>query len=245
MPKSSRKLRTPIPHASLAQGYGMAVDNGLRLLQAAMDLTESFPDKSLAVAQVGQEEVGKSSSLLAAFALPQDSISWAWFWSGWRSHNLKAHRAFLYELLNPTRIELIARDKSRYSGQPLRATIPREKESGLYVEFDETTAAFVAPSLGVTLVEAVSRCSTLLYLGLTSDAVRRALMDSNSSFRLAAFGEIAFRICSENIYQQDVPNILMNFEKRSAEHKRMIEDLNEAFTSVTKFLSDLVTRPKP
>jgi AbiV family abortive infection protein len=222
----------------------MAVDNGLRLLQAAMDLTTSFPDKSLALAQIGQEEVGKSLSLLAAFVLPQDSISWAWFWSGWRSHNLKAHRAFLYELLNPTRIELIAKDKSRYSGHPLRETMPREKESGLYVEFDETTSAFVAPSLGVTLVEAVSRCSTLQYLGLTSDAVRRALMDSNSSFRLAAFGEIAFRICSETIYQQDMPNILMNFEKRSAEHKHMIEDLNEAFTSVTKFLSDLVTQPK-
>jgi hypothetical protein len=184
-------------------------------------------------------------SLLAAFALPQDSKAWEWFWSGWYSHNLKAHRAYLYELSNPTRIELVAKDRVLYSGQPLRQTMPQEKESGLYVDFDETTSTFVAPSLGVTLVEAVSRSSTLLYLGLTSDAIRRTLMASNSSFRLAAFGEIAFRICSENIYQQDMPSILTNFANRSAEHKLIVDDLREAFAFASKFLSDVVSRPKP
>jgi AbiV family abortive infection protein len=245
MSKSSRRLRPPIAHATLAHGYELAVANGLRLFEAAMDLADTFPDKSLALAQIGQEEVGKSLSLLAAFALRQDARSWTWFWSGWYSHNLKAHRAFLYELLNPTRIELVSKGTVFYSGHPLRQTMPQEKESGLYVDFDETTSSFVTPSLTVTRVEAASRCSTLLYLGLTADAICRTLTASNSAFRLAAFGEVAFRICSENIYQQDMPNILLSFEKRSAEHKLIVDNLAEAFASVTAFLSETVSRPKP
>jgi AbiV family abortive infection protein len=238
MAKLSNKHRSPIAPASLAQGYNLSVDNGLRLFASAMELNKTFPDKALALAQVGQEEIGKSLTLLAAFALPEDLAAWGWFWDGWHSHNLKAHRAFLYEWLNPTRIELKYPDGARFAGEPLRASMPREKESGLYVDYDENSASFVAPASSVTHFEALARTSTLLYLGATAEATRRALMNADSMFRLSAFGEIAFRICSEGLYQQDMPEILSQFENRSARHRLLVQDLRTAFSMIRTVLHD-------
>ena len=112
--KRDKQRVTSIEPANLAEGYNLAVENGLRLFASALDLNETFPDKALALAQVGQEEIGKSLTILAAFALRKDSPAWEGFWYGWHSHNLKAHRAFLYELLNPLRIELTFADGTRY-----------------------------------------------------------------------------------------------------------------------------------
>jgi len=237
--KDSKQRRAPISAASLAEGYNLSVDNGLRLLASALELNETFPDKALALAQVGQEEIGKSLTVLAAFALREDSPAWEGFWDGWYSHNLKAHRAFLYELLNPIRIELEYPDGTRFAGQPLRPSMPREKEAGLYVDFDENLGSFMAPASSVTRFEALARTSTLCYLGATADATRRALMNADSMFRLSAFGEIAFRMCSEILYQQDIPEILNEFENRSARHRLLMEDFRTASAGTTKFFVDL------
>lgn len=242
--KRSKQRHPPIAPASLAQGYNLSVDNALRLLASALELNETFPDKALALAQVGQEEIGKSLTMLAAFALPKNSPAWSGFWDGWHSHNLKSHRAFLYELLNPTRIELKYPDGTRFSGEPLRPSMPREKESGLYVDFDEISGLFVAPVSSVTRFEALARTATLLYLGATADATRRALMNADSMFRLSAFGEIGFRICSEHLYQQDMPEILNQFENRSSRHRLLVQDLRTAFVGTTKGLKDLYNKPR-
>ncbi len=242
--KRSKHRRVQIARASLAEGYNLSVDNGLRLFASALDLNETFPDKALALAQVGQEEIGKSLTVLAGFALRKDSPAWEGFWDGWHSHNLKAHRAFLYELLNPLRIELKSPDGTRFAGQPLRPSMPLEKEAGLYVDFDESSGSFVAPASSVTPFEALARTSTLCYLGATADATRRALMNTDSMFRLSAFGEIAFRMCSEALYQQDMPEILKEFEGRSARHRLLMEDFRTASAGTTKFFVDLRKPPE-
>jgi hypothetical protein len=59
----------------LIDGYEKAISNGFRLLQAAMSLTPEFPEIALGLAEIGQEEIGKSLSLLAAFSLGRDQ-SW-------------------------------------------------------------------------------------------------------------------------------------------------------------------------
>ncbi len=239
MAKQPKRYRCHIAVDKLVHGYSLALDNGLRLFASASELNLEFPDKGLALAQVGQEEIGKSLTLLAAFALPADSAAWEWFWRGWHSHNLKAHRAFLYELLNPLRIELDAPDGSRFAGQPLRSSMPREKESGLYVDFDEASGCFVAPASSVTRFEALARTCTLSYLAATADATRRALLNTDSTFRLSAFGEVALRICSEQLYQQDMPELLNQFGNRSPRHRLLLEDLRTAYAGTTKFFTDL------
>jgi len=240
-----QKLRPPISHANLRQGYEMAVANGLRSCELATEIAQNYPDKALALAQVGQEEIGKSLTLLAAFALSQnDPQAWTWFWSGWYAHNLKAYRAFLYELLSPTRLELVHPDGTRYSGFPLRKTIPQEKEAGLYVDFDEAISSFIAPSNNVNLEDATSRTFTLMYLSLTADAVRRTLTTSTDLFRISVFGEIAFRICSEDIFQEGMPSIMESFGARSPEHKKLVDELSAEFRDVTTFLTDIVSSAK-
>lgn len=245
MAKRSRQPPLCIPSSSLTGGYSLTIDNALRFFGAACDLLREFPDKALALAQLGQEEVGKSLTLLAAFALPQDPAAWAWFWKGWREHRLKAHRAFLYELLNPLRIELSSPDGSRFAGEPLHDSMPREKELGLYVDYDEHSGSFLAPESSIAPFEAFARLSTLMYLGATADATRRALTHSDVPFRLTAFGEIAFRICSEKLYQQDMPDVLEQFGSRSSQHRVLVDDLRTAYAGAADFLRNLQRQRGP
>lgn len=239
MTKRSRQRPEIIPPHRLLEGYFLAIENAMRSFGAAIDLLGTFPDKALALAQIGQEEVGKSLTLLAAFALPQTPNAWVWFWKGWRDHNLKAHRAYLYELLNPLRLELSSADGKHYAGEPLHGSLPREKELGLYVDFSEETGSFVAPQFAIQRFEAIARTSTLAYLAATADATRRALTFVDPPFRLPAFAEIALRVCSENLYQQDMPGILLQFGSRSSKHKALLEDLQTAYTGTIDFFSKL------
>jgi AbiV family abortive infection protein len=226
------RAKKVLAEADLVDGYEYTVDNAIRLFGAANELQVKFPDKALALAQLGQEEIGKSLTILAAFSLPSDPSAWTWFWDGWKSHALKAHRAYFYEIINPLRIELRAPDGSLYDGFPLREPISREKESGLYVDFDVAANRFTNPAAEVSSFEALARMSTLLYLSATADAVRRAMMVGDYVFRLKEFGTIAFKICSEATYQQEMPMILEGFRARSSLHDQIVTDLQIVFADV-------------
>jgi AbiV family abortive infection protein len=93
-----------IPFECLCNGYRFVVLHAFDLLTSSMSLIET-PSACLALAELAQEELGKSLSILAAASFSSESSDWPWFWSGWRNHTLKAHRAFLYELISPVRIE--------------------------------------------------------------------------------------------------------------------------------------------
>lgn len=188
------------------------------------------PGSGLALAQIGQEELGKSLSLLAAVDLKPRPEGWDWFWRGWRNHKLKAHRAYLYELLDPQRIEMKAPDGRVLDGGPLRDSITAEKESGLYVDFDETKGEFTSPIESVQAYEAHSRLATLGYLGVTASVLHDVLSAKDSLDRATAFSEIAFRICTESLYQQDMPSILDQFAARSAKRRELVDDLRQGFS---------------
>jgi AbiV family abortive infection protein len=228
----------------LKLGYEGAIDNALRFFGAATSLCSDYPDKALALAQIGQEEIGKSLTLLAAFYLPSDIAAWQWFWKDWTAHQVKAHRAFIYELISPMRLEMQSPSGIKYSGLPLRAKIHQEKEAGLYVDFDVQNIRFICPVDTVTSFEALARTSTLSYLGATADALRRALFNSEEDFRLSAFSEIAYRICSEKIYQQDMPKILDEFSARSGQHTKLISDLNTALEANKNFFTGTLANIK-
>lgn len=238
------KVHPVICRDQIKLGYEGAIDNALRFFGAATNLCGEYPDKALALAQIGQEEVGKSLTLLAAFYLPSDVAAWQWFWKDWSAHQVKAHRAFIYELIDPMRLEMQSPDGKKYSGLPLRAKIHQEKEAGLYVDFDVQNLRFLCPAETVSSFEAFARTSTLFYLGATADAVRKALFNAEEDFRLSAFGELAYRICSENIYQQDMPKILDEFSLRSNQHSLLISDLNIALEANKKYFTETIANIK-
>lgn len=240
---SKQKTTTVIDDAEITRGYKFAVENAGRSLEASLHIFESFPDKSLALAQLGQEEVGKSLSLLASAYLGKNEDSWKWFWSGWTNHALKAHRAYLYEIISPLRIELKLSSGKIYDGGPLREKISQEKEDGIYVNFNAKSKKFQSPAENISSEEAFSRISTLIYLYLTANAVMKTLTAKEDTFRFCMFSEIAFRICTEEIYQQDMPGILSEFEARSDEHQSIIIDLKATLSENREFLNTPLNTP--
>lgn len=241
---AKRQLGPVLTLEVLCTGYDMVIDNANELLNAATTLMQECPPAALAIAELGQEEVGKSLSLLAAMALPKDPVAWDWFWRGWRSHRLKAHRAFLYELVSTRRIELHGPDGVVLSGQSLRGSLPGEKEAGIYVDFDDATQSFVAPSDAVNSVEVGHRIFTLLYLTLTARGLYRALRRDGGVGRCGLFAEIAFRICSEDLYQQDMPAVFTEFSGRSPVHAALMRTLENELQMAREELQDLIIRRK-
>lgn len=227
----------------LKEGYIQTLENAVRFFAAGSDLLKEFPDKALALGQLGQEELGKSLTLLAGFGLPPNGDSWKWFWKGWSDHQLKAHRAFLYEIISPLRLGVQAPDGRRLAGEPLRPKISQEKEAGFYVDFDHASGRFIVPFEQVSLLDASVRVTTLSYLSATADAVRRALLADDVPFRLRAFGELALRICSEDLYQQDMPRLSAEMSARGSRYAALISDLETALAANKTFFEGIKPQP--
>jgi hypothetical protein len=100
----------------------------------------------------------------------------------------------------------------------------------------------VSPSQEVSPFEASARTVTLAYLGLTADAVRRAVLAEDETFRLGSFSELAYRICTEDLYQQDMPQLILEFRKRTPRHEALIADLETALAANAKLLDEFKNR---
>jgi AbiV family abortive infection protein len=231
-----------LAHDKLHDGYAKAVEQGSALLQAGMDLVSTQPAIALGLAELGQEEIGKSLSLLAAISLPCDPDSWTWFWGSWTNHRLKAHRAFLYELISPTRIEMRTADGMQLAGFTLRREIQHEKEAAFYVNFDNKTGSFLSPADGVPPLEAQHRVATLLYLAVTAHRVYAALHATAALRSYELFSEVAFRICSEDLYQQQMPALLLEFASRSPAHAEIVSVLDDSLASGRKYIEEIFGR---
>lgn len=223
----------------LQEGFSFSIDNAIELLSSAMDIQEKHQSKALALAQIGQEEIGKSLTILASFSLPEEPEAWKWFWKGWRDHKLKAHRAYLYELVTPLRLSISSTDGQTHDGGPLRNPITREKEIGLYVDYDSSEGSFVLPKHKISSFDCLARISTLMYLSATADAVNRALSHEDSDFRFKSFGHMAFKFCTEEIYQQQMPAVYDRISSMSEQHSRMIADLHVALEAPKKMFQEL------
>lgn len=228
-----------VPFEALCAGYRMTVLNAFDLLMASMSLAE-HPSVALAVSELGQEELGKSLSVLAAASLPNDVADWKWLWSSWRNHTVKAHRAFLYELVSPVRLETRDTDGTRLAGASLRATLPTEKEVGFYVAYDSEAQSFVSPSDAIRPIESYHRTLTLLYLAYTAKAVLTTLESRTDRLWYRLFSGLAFRLCHEELYQQEMPSVFAEFSSRSANHAELMADLAKSLAATRGELEELV-----
>ena len=209
---------------------------------AAMSLVKSFPQAALGLSQLGQEEIGKSLTILSAFRLgPND---WKWFWSSWKDHAVKANRAFLYELISPYRIELHGKNGKRLEGHTKRELMPKEKEAAFYVNYDRKQGKFVLPEEDVSQEEVMNRIMATSNLAQDAFVVYRALEAKEPEFRYNAFSEIAFRLCSEHLYPQDMPAIYDEFRKRSERHSSLIVDMAKEIAGEKHFWQEMLEKAK-
>jgi AbiV family abortive infection protein len=240
-----------VPPETAARGFHLAVQNGQNLFSASKVLLDANSPIALGLAQLGQEEIGKSMLLLAVVGLDDVDEAWKWFWGEWRDHRIKAHRAYLYEIIYPQRIELRGEKKRVLDGGPLRANIAHEKEAAFYVDYDPKQQIFIAPTTAVAADEPWSRMLTLAYLGLTAGAVHDALLENPEEiqFRFSSFSEIAFRLCTEKIFQQDMPAIVAEFGARSDRHGLFTASLQRHLDSIKlrspRQLPDKDENPEP
>jgi len=62
--------------------------------------------------------------------------------------------------------------------------------------------------------------------------------------RVLSPSEIAFRICTEDIYQQGMPQLIEEFRKRTPRHEALIADLETALAANVKFFHG-IEKPPP
>lgn len=233
--------QTQIPKDVLRKGYEKTVSNGFSLVMSAMTLLYDFPHIALGLSQLAQEEIGKSLSILAAFQLKKGE--WQWFWNAWQDHKTKAHRAFLYQLISPHRLEMHSKTGECYAGQTQRKAMPKEKEAAFYVGYDESRQTFLLPEEDVNNVEILNRTMTASYLAQKAYYIYSALERSNAEFRYEAFSEIALRVCTEKLYQHHMPSILDEFRLRSERHTALIEDMAQEIGNEKTFWKEMIAIP--
>lgn len=228
-----------VDHERLAVGYRLCIRNANEFMRAAGLVRESAPAKALALAELGQEEIGKSFHVLAAFSLPAQPHAWKPFWHDWRNHRRKAHAAYFYETLNPVRISIPNPPGTPLDGLPLRDPITREKEEGLYVEYDRQSGHFVSPAESVKPIEAMSRLYALIALAMTAVQVHDALVEHEPEFRLPAFAEIPSRIMARFTSSREIPALYDEFSDRSAQHAALIARLRSGFAKGLEHLTTI------
>jgi AbiV family abortive infection protein len=235
---------THLCFTQLHDGFSKSISNGMRLWKSGLKLIDEYPDVALGLFELGQEEIGKSFSLLAAFSFDKDISNWKIFWSEWKNHNIKVHRAFFYEHISPYRIEIDDGEHHKLSGFSLREKIFHEKEYSFYVNFDQKKKVFLLPEENVKTIECFNRAVTLSYMSITSSSVQIALDEGDKEVNYRLFSKIAFRILTEEIYQQDMPKIFNEFSKQSSTHASIINNLSKALDRGKKGLSDAIRRDR-
>lgn len=76
---------------------------------------------------------------------------------------------------------------------------------------------------------------SVCYLSNKAFGIYRGLEANDSEFRYAAIAEIAFRVCTEDLYQQDMPKVFEEFRCRSERHDALIRALAKEFIDEKEF----------
>ncbi len=225
-----KKKKKNVPSLNFVQlytGYSKCIQNAMELLEVALETCGNHSAIALGLSELGQEELGKSLSFLSSFYFLEHDADWDWFWNAWRDHQLKAHRAFFYELFSPLRIVIDPHGPARMEGFPVRTKIKHEKEAAFYVEYLSAEGIFVSPQDNIQFREVVNRTGTLFCLGATAQVLKSVLDEGEKEQNYITFSELAIKACSKGIYQQEMPNILRDFSSRSSYHAILINTIEE------------------
>jgi hypothetical protein len=173
-----------------------------------------------------------------------DAEFWKVFWKEWKQHHIKAHRAFLYEWLNPLVLGATSPDGRKWSGFPVRDKIEHEKEFSFYVNYDEKQQKFTSPFKSVSKAETFNRGCALTGLISTAITVKETLDVGEKERNYRTFSIIPFRILTKFIYQQDVPELYRKFSAISPYHRSLISEMKEAFDKSRSELDNILIKLK-
>ena len=214
--------------------FNSSIDNALDLFTSS---TIIFKEKtishiSLGLAELALEELGKSYTCLSYYCLggvkrKKSHSIWNHFWKDWKNHTVKAHRGFFYEFFCLWRIEI--NNANNYIPTKQK-TIPSEKEISFYVDFDLKTRKIITPFKDIDFEETTNRVSTII--GLLNSAFRvKELINKNMNDEyITAISNYALVTITENVFQQDVENILKELENGVKMHDKALEDIYNLFT---------------
>ena len=138
----------------LLELFNSAVDNSFYLYECSQKILfeldkNKYP--SLGLAELSLEELGKSFTCLAYYSNVQNLDNWKEFWSEWKNHDLKAHRAFFYEFFSLFRIELeYENEKDTLDFPSVRRKFSKEKEASFYVDIDKGNRKIHKPEISTS-----------------------------------------------------------------------------------------------
>lgn len=216
----------------LLELFNSAVDNSFYLYECSQKILfeldkNKYP--SLGLAELSLEELGKSFTCLAYYSNVQNLYNWKEFWSEWKNHDLKAHRAFFYEFFSLFRIELeYENEKDTLDFPSVRRKFSKEKEASFYVDIDKGNRKIHKPEKEISDEECIRRVTSLIGLFNAAFHIRDWFeKNKNEDFR-NAISDYAFKTITTEMYQQDVLEVLKNMKSENKEYNRglgMIENL--------------------
>lgn len=240
MSKRGRRQKARRPHLALTfdqlyEGHDKTVRNAERLFEAGTGIFKDYPDIALGLYELGQEEIGKSFSFLAAFAYGPTDPGWQDFWETWRDHRTKAYRAFFYEWFSPTRLTV----SEELDGFPRKPSIEREKEASFYVDYLRTTGRFVSPAEQTDALETANRSALLISHVVTASYIKIALDQGDQRWNYTTFGALPAFILSRCPRQEAMPMILDRFAARSDRHRLLVDNVGGSLRNGAAWLRDL------
>ena len=202
------------------------IDNAISLARAANVLYEKGSESiALGIAEIAQEELGKSFNCLALYSATDLEIDWKFFWKEWKNHHVKTHRAYFYEFFRTFRIEI--KNKEAYFPTK-RKSIPIEKEISFYVDFDHQNRKIIQPELEVDHDELGTRLTAIIGPLDTALKIKDLLTDKDYMYK-SAFSDYARYTIDNEIYQQDVLDLLPKFKKGVENYDKAVDDIIELF----------------
>jgi AbiV family abortive infection protein len=186
---------------------------------------------SLGLSELALEELGKSYTCLAYYCISNDTDYMKYFWQEWKNHKLKAHRAFFYEFFSLFRIEISA---SKKYIPTIRKSMPLEKETSFYVDYDHINKKVIRPFSEIEKEEIVNRITSVIGPLYSAKNVSSLIVDNNNEDYTTAISKYAFHTLTCVFYQQDIEKELQKLKNNNLKHDEAIDDIWKLFNTKIK-----------
>lgn len=216
----------------LVKLFKHSIENAHSLYVAANNIAISKDSSSkhpaLGLAELALEELGKSYSCLAYYSISEIIDDWKPFWKDWRSHEIKAHRAFLYEFFSVLRIELY-NPETKEAIPTKNRPFSKEKEFAFYVDINKNDRSIFVPSVEVNDIDVHNRIASLLGIINAAFYVLDWMQsDKEESFK-DAISEYAFTVLTKEFYLQDVEKVINSMKGENQSYNEGLDSILDMF----------------